>query len=139
MATENLLYVAAPLRAIDFAVRRADGVIVGAFNGKTIAELEAEYGAKVECGTRNDYQAVHDAYWRTPPARITAEEWDEALNALPPEGWCKVNGVESFKMSEYLSGGITTIYARKGECCWSFRDSAALPARDIAERITGLC
>lgn len=46
---------------------------------------------------------------------ITAEEWQDALEVLPPEKWRNVHGVEIFRMMEYLTGNITGHYARLGE------------------------
>ena len=43
--------------------------------------------------------------------RVTEQEYEDALNVLPPLYWCTVNGVEMFCMSEMYSDTYTTQYA----------------------------
>ena len=43
---------------------------------------------------------------------ITEEEWQDALEVLPPEKWETVRGVNIFRMCEYLTGNITAHYAK---------------------------
>jgi len=139
MATEELLFTAAdPPRVIDVVHVREDGTVVGAYGGKTVGEMEAEYGTEVRRGTIAEFRKVHDAAWRTEPEEITEERWDYYLNVLPPQGWGRANGVESFKMVEKLSGEVTVICARRGDRFWSFQDNASLPAHEIAARINAL-
>ena len=46
---------------------------------------------------------------------ITEEEYDDALNCLPPMQWIQNGVFETFMMSEYLTGDITAQYGKKGE------------------------
>lgn len=49
---------------------------------------------------------------------ISADDWQEALNCLPPENWQKVLGVSIFRCSERLTGNITAHYAQVGSRYW---------------------
>lgn len=46
---------------------------------------------------------------------VSAEEWQEMLNILPPYKWCSRNGVEMFCNSEMEFGTYTMQYARRGD------------------------
>ena len=43
---------------------------------------------------------------------VTEEDFDYALDVLPPLHWCKIDGIEMFCMSEATWGTYTTQYAR---------------------------
>lgn len=43
---------------------------------------------------------------------ITEEQWEDALNVLPPLHWTTIDGVEMFCMSEMYTGTYTTQYAK---------------------------
>lgn len=45
---------------------------------------------------------------------ITKEEYENALNILPPLKWCEIDGVEMFCMSEMYTSTFTTQYAKIG-------------------------
>lgn len=42
---------------------------------------------------------------------VTAEDWDNALNVLPPVYWVTINDVNEFCMREMYTGTYTTQYA----------------------------
>ncbi len=42
---------------------------------------------------------------------ITAEDFEDAFDVLPPSDWCTIDGVEMFCMSERYIGTYTTQYA----------------------------
>ena len=46
------------------------------------------------------------------PTEITEEDYNDALNVLPPLKWCTKKGVEMFCMCEMYTGSYTTQYAR---------------------------
>lgn len=111
----------------------------GHFSGETLDQIRARYApAELTIMALDEYTALHDAAFRSEPKPCTYEEYVVALECLPPEDWRRVAGVESFKMSEYLSGGITTIYAKKGDRCWYWKDNATASAEAIAARINAL-
>lgn len=45
------------------------------------------------------------------PKEVTAEDWHDALDILPPVNWVQVDGVDEFCMSERLTAYYTTQYA----------------------------
>jgi len=58
--------------------------------------------------------AANNAYCK-PWQEITEDQWMYALEVLPPEKWHHVDGVEIFRMSEYLTGNIAAHYCRAGK------------------------
>jgi len=45
---------------------------------------------------------------------ITEEQYNDALDVLPPLKWCQKNGVEMFCICEMYTGSYTTQYAKAG-------------------------
>ncbi len=58
---------------------------------------------------------------------ITEEQWDTALNELPPEKWESTNEVNIFRCCEYYDGLYTSHYA-------TFRGSYYTGMRKITEK-----
>ena len=52
------------------------------------------------------------SYTGRPMQEITAEEYNEQINILPPIYWCTIDGITMFCMSEMYDGSITSQYAR---------------------------
>ena len=116
-------------------VIEVDGQQVGRYSGKSLAVLRAE-NPGAELFTAADYAAKRAEALRTEPQEITEAVFQDMLEVLPPEGWINRAGCESFKMCEYYSGNITSIYARIGENYYSFRDDADMPHNAIIAKIT---
>lgn len=53
-------------------------------------------------------------YLKGKPKEISEEQFNDALNVLPPLKWCTINGIEEFLMSEFYTDSYTNQYARKG-------------------------
>jgi hypothetical protein len=121
-------------RIIDTVVL-ADGQERGQFSGKTLAELTDKYPT-VCVGDLDDVTRIKENMMRTEPESCTEEQFWEALECLPPEGWVRAGGGESFKMVERLSGRMTTIYARSGSTYWSFVDADDLTHAAIMAKVT---
>jgi hypothetical protein len=108
-----------------------------AIMGNTLEEIQQRYpGAQ-----RMEKQAAYIAYdeaMRTKyvksPIVISAEEFDNALNVLPPMNWVRKVGTESFKISEFLTGNITSIYARIGDTFYGLADDANLTHDQIIDK-----
>lgn len=123
----RLVFVALPATSdsypqlIDAAYMDAEGVLRGQYSGKNGAELAAEYKAegRMKLMRMCDFDKLHD----------------EALNVLPPMKWHHLLGVESFRMSEFYSGHITTIYAKCQGRYWKFRDDAYMPTADLVAKV----
>lgn len=65
---------------------------------------------------------------------ITQQEFNDALECLPPVSWKRFSEHESFKLSERYSGNITTIYVRIGDEYFKFKDRISLPHLDCLDR-----
>lgn len=52
------------------------------------------------------------SYTDRPIKEITEQEYNDALDILPPLLWCTIDGVTMFCMSEMYDGSITSQYAR---------------------------
>lgn len=97
------------------------------------AELLAEKEGS-EVMDIDEYAEKADSFWCTEPKEITAEDYDEMLNVLPPEDWRNGGFGSSFKMMEYWSGNVTGIYCKIGEKYWSFRGVATMKHEEICEK-----
>jgi hypothetical protein len=88
-----------------------------------------EYGPNLVVLSHDDAMACNEAAFRSEVAEITVDKWNDMLGVLPPMAWRHDGLGESFKLSEYLTGGITSIYValerRFFTCCARVRDSAA--------------
>jgi hypothetical protein len=78
--------------------------------------------------------ARHCKPWR----EITEKEWWENLEVLPPEKWQTLQGVEIFRMSEYLSGNITGHFAKIGSRYFSANRDTRTEYNEIAAEIADL-
>ena len=75
-------------------------------------QLEVEDKTEYKVMSWDEFeQAQKTAILSMPLREITAEEWEEMLNVLPPKAWVTYNGVEMFCMSEFYTGSFTTQYA----------------------------
>ena len=79
--------------------------------------------------------AATDARFKQGVSEITVEQFEYALNVLPPVGWTTHAAVESFRMSERTWGTLTGIYARLGRRYFTLVDDIRTPAADIAARV----
>ena len=76
----------------------------------------------------------------TSPAPCDAERFDYALNCLPPLRWGTWCGVESFRMSEFVSDDITTFFARTPDGrCWTFNDKFKISGDAVALKVLEAC
>lgn len=138
---QRLVYVALPStewprpQLLDAAFRDAEGVMRGMYSHKTCAELQQDYKSSVQLMRMCEFDKLHDEAMRTQPEEITEADYDEALNVLPPMKWHSLMGVESFRMSEFYSGHITTIYAKCDGRFWKFRDDAYMDTHLLVDKV----
>lgn len=131
---DNVIYVPGMPWVIDFTVKRDDGVVVTQLHGRTLEDVQAQHPAAI-ITTWDDAQARIEAGSKTEPRQIDEQDFDYALNVLPPRQWVNAGGGESFKMSERTNGRITAIYARLGTTYWKFDDDFNLPHSEIMARV----
>jgi hypothetical protein len=73
-----------------------------------------DYGPNLVVLSQDDAMACHAAAFRSEVSEITAATWEDMLGVLPPMPWRNDGLGESFKLSEYLTGSITSIYVALG-------------------------
>ena len=75
--------------------------------------IEKEKNRIYKVTTFEEFEKLEREYYLNKPLKeISEEEYNYALNVLPPLKWCTINGVEEFLMSEFYTGVYTTQYAR---------------------------
>ena len=131
----KVFYVPGNASAIDYVRRREDGVDVSYFTGMTLDELQAEYPGAI-VGSEDDFLLQMESACITEPEVISAEQYEDALEALPPQDWRGAGSrEESFKFMERYAGRVTSIYARVGANHFRFRDIYTLPHSEIIKRV----
>lgn len=118
---------------IDTVVEQPDGQY-GEFSGKRIDSIIAQNPGAAVC-TMEQFQALHDSAWASEPAQISKEDFDRALEALPPVNWRRLGGFECFAFLECLSGQMTTIYARVRDVHWSFVGHKDMTTDQIMDKL----
>lgn len=103
---------------------------LGTWGKKTLEETREDYPDAVIMDLDDAIEAS-DARYITKPICITREAFDDALNVLPPVDWQNTSGMETFKMSEQLSGNITGIYCRIGKEHYCLNDQMTMSREDI--------
>ena len=122
--------------AIDYVTENADGQFVSKTHGKTQAELSQEHGREVLIADLEAYALIEENLYKTAPRQITEDEFIQALEVLPPLQWCRHQGVESFRWTEFYSGNITSIFVRQSSgTCWTFRDNAFITTDAILAKV----
>ena len=106
----------------------------GLYSGETIEEIRQRY-PKIELRDFDEVIEQQEAHLRTSPEMISEDQFNDALEMLPPDNWVRTPAGESFAFAERYSGRMTTIYARLGRTYWRFIDVANLGHMAIMERI----
>ncbi|MDR2882087.1 MAG: DUF1419 domain-containing protein [Azoarcus sp.] len=134
-ATSHVFYQPdKPTHVINAVFRRQDGDLAGLYSRKTSDELVAEYPGML-IGTVEEFKAFQNEALRTDPEEITEERYWEMLEVLPPLNWRGTAGYESFMLSEFWCGDITTIYANRGSRYFTFKDVSTLSHKEIMARL----
>jgi len=118
---------------IDMTIQGSDGVHVGRLSGKTQEALAEEHGCEILAMDAASFSAMRDASYFTEPELIEERDFVTALECLPPMRWGSWLGVESFRMSEFYHGNVTSIYARSADGrFWHFQGYAFMSGENIA-------
>lgn len=104
----------------DCAIKGADGIYRSWVYQRTLEEMREEYPG-VELVNLEEFVEKAEQAAITDPVEITKEQFDYALEVLPPYGW-ECGETESFYMSEFVTGNITTHYVRLYKRFFSFND-----------------
>lgn len=130
----NCFYVPGAPQIIDVAVLTSAGEWVSQVRGMNLMLLRDE-NPEVVMGDLDEWVAQHEKSLIGTPEEINKAEWWEALECLPPEGWHNLGGGESFKMMEYYSGRVTSIYVRILDRYFTWHDVASLPHLDCLAKV----
>lgn len=129
----TMFYVPGSMNIIDYAIMR-DGVLRGGYSNETLDEIRARYPGAI-VGELDKFVDERDASLRTEPVEITAEQWTEALEVLPPLDHVYDGTACTFKCMEMLCGRITAVYCRIGKRCFTFNDYASIKHADILTKV----
>ena len=120
-------------RAIIDIVRPDTGL--GLYGGKTLEGIRSQYPDAVVLPTSVATEKLDDLFVSKVLTEITEQQFFYALEVLPPVGRTNRDGVESFKMSERLSGMITSIYVSSCARFFTFDDRITLSHEAIADKL----
>jgi hypothetical protein len=95
-------------------------------DGKTIEELAVDYPG-IQLGTVGEVHAASCATFRSAPAEITRERFQDMLEVLPPVAWTSGGATETFKLSERTYGPITAIFCRIRDRYYEMSDDIRMP------------
>lgn len=126
----RVIYCTATQRIIDFV---HDGL--GETDETAIARLKGEYGTALTPMPANAAQRLYEDQFKTPVQEISAEDFDDGLNVLPPVCWTRARGAQSFKISERVAGCVTAIYVNIGDRYFRFQDDIRMPHDTACERV----
>ncbi len=107
---------------------------VGETDDQAIRRLTPEYGTALSALSANEAHDRYEAGFKTNVREISAEEFDDALNVLPPEAWTHASGGESFKISERIAGRVTAIYVSLRGHYFRFDDDIRTPHEECLKR-----
>lgn len=123
-------------RQIDVVMELSNGTVVGYYSGETQEQIETRYGEKLSIATIEDFIEMREASLVTSAQEITENDYITALEVLPPYRWEKLQGVESFRMSERYDGNMTHIYARSPDGrYWKFMDNIHMDSADLTRKV----
>ena len=131
----KVFFVPGNTSAVDYARLRQDGEWISVHSAQTLDELQATYPGAV-LGTELEFTAQMEQACRTEPEHITADQFQDAFEVLPPVGWTSEGSqTESFKFMEHYSGRITSVYARVGDRFYRFLDVCSLSHAEIISKV----
>lgn len=128
------VFVQGPLTCIDEVA--ADGL--GMYSRETLAQVQARYPGAEIADLATWCRAKEAALCADPPKEITADQFIERLDCLPPQRWQRAPGCESFEICEHLSGRVTTVCVRVGKRHWEFNAVAGQPIGAHVARCLGV-
>lgn len=103
--------------------------------GKTLDQVREKYPDAQIMGADEAVRSIETSLIDTDATEITEEQFISALEALPPKRWQSYTDTESFLMSEYLYGYVTSVYARVGNRYYTFHDRCTLSHDDIIRKV----
>lgn len=130
MSQDQVAFSRARKTVIDFV--RPDGRTQ--ICGKTLDDLRAEYPDVSIEEFEVAYKAIESCFIK-PVHPVSAEQFIEALEVMPPLNWVRAEDSESFKSMEMTYGNVTRIWVRVGDHYFSLSDRRTLTHAQILERV----
>ena len=100
---------------------------------QTLEEMRLRYPDVKVLPSCDAVAAIEDSFI-TAAREIGREVFIEALEVLPPQRWKRDGDTESFFMSEFLYGTVTSHYVRIGKRHFAFSDHASLSHQDVVRK-----
>lgn len=111
----------------------------GLYSGETADEIAKRLGCVVEVLTIADALQRERAQLITGATEITAEQFDNWLNCMPPMRWGSTSGIESFAICEALTHDIHQWCLRTGRGnaarYWTFNDSIRITHVEMLRKL----
>lgn len=102
---------------------------------EAIKRLTPDYGPALTCLPVSEAQLLYELSFKTPVSEITQDDFEYALNVLPPVAWTRERGAQSFKLSEQTAGCVTAIYVEMNGRHFTFQDDIRTPHEDCRARV----
>lgn len=126
-----------PFRGGVQSVLCADGTVAYT-GGLSVEAYEIERGYKVRVVDDAELDTMIAAYVAslvTDATEETEEQYDYALDVLPPSRFCTHRGVEMFHICERITYDLVSWHARLGRRYFTFNDRATLSRDDVAAKV----
>lgn len=99
------------------SVLKEDGTVAWS-DGMTLEQYAVARGFPVRVVDEDEMRTLveeHADSRITAPEPITAEQWEDMLNVLPPSRWHRHDGVEMFHVSERITHDLVNWFAKVGD------------------------
>ena len=137
MTQQMCFYVPGARTIQDGAIEAAPYAFIGQYSGESLDTMSARvpgvvlYDFEKAC---DEIKKVREAALCTPPVEITAEQYMDWLECLPPCKWTKHRGAECFFISEATDADIHQWCVKIGAKHWALNRSCyRTPESIIAE------
>ena len=109
-------------------------------DGLTVEQYQEARGFPVRIIEESEMKQLEHAYvasLTTRPVRETLEQYNYALDVLPPSRWQEIVGFSVFHICERITADLVSWHARKGDLCLTWNDRASLPRELIETKLWG--
>lgn len=104
------------------------------WGNKTLEQVQQEYPGAQIFEFEPWLKQKEESLCAPAPTEITEEQFNDALDVLPPMHWGRQKDSESFQLMEMLSGRVTSAYCRIGQRYFALTVIEKTPHEEIVER-----
>lgn len=134
LSTPRVFFTPVPVPSIIDLVVTRGGIEVGMYSNETLAQLQLK-NPEASLSDEVSVTTAQEAALTTNAAEITAEQYHDALEALPPVDFVRFGRTTSFKFAEHLRGRITTVYCHMYGRYFSFNDVRSIAHDAILAKV----